>query len=298
MGLIRALKNLMPTSGKACHGHAELHAYVVDQEGSRKNLRAEDVVNQPLPEDFLIEPGRYKILGQTYNCREPGIYRFYRLPDYFHQRLILPETINEALEFIGYLWAYGKLDNQDESDHFSLLKNSIPFLDCYQLTLIAQRIFQRLDVQSRLVMAKHGGEWNGYDDSHCLIEIHDKGKWFVYDPSFNCCIIRSGKRINLYDAILGFREEVLEIQKLPGNRQCGPWQLDGRDMSFWVSERAMSKESLIGWYKRVMQVPVIASKTNDNFYFDSNLVKEPFLEQFSIQSKGLSSAQFLNEFYP
>jgi len=298
MKLIRALKNLLIKTGKARQVQAGLHAYVVDQNGFRENLRAKEKANRPLPEEFVIEPGRYNILGKTYNCREPGIYRFYRLPDYLNQRLILPGTINEALEFMGYLWSYGNLDNQDELDYYSLLKKSIPLLDCYQLTLIAQKIFHKLDIQCRLVMAKHGGKWNGYDDSHCLIEFRDKGEWIVYDPSFNCCFTQNEKRVNLYEAILGLQNEAIEIEKLPGNQSCGPWRHKGNDLSFWVSERVVSEIALIDWYKKVMQVPLIISKNTGKYYFEKECVQARYLGQFTHLFDGLNSSQFKNEFYP
>ena len=298
MQIQQLIKNLFSSSKGASHAKCTLSASVIDQKGIRQVSKIiEPKESIPLPEKFIIEPNIYSIHGDEYDCRGPGIYRFYRLPDYYEQRLVFPSQVNEVLGFIGYLWVYGRTRDIPRLDNFDLFKEKIPFLDCYQLTLVAEMVFQKMGVQCRLVMGKHAGRWSGIDDSHCLIEFRQKCGWYLYDPSFNCCFNSHGRPANLQDVIAGFKNGSIEILRLPGNKSCGPWLFDGHDMSFWVAERVMSESILINWYKRVLQVPVIQSKKDKQYFFDSGIINAQYIKQFKKNFEGLSSEQFNKRFY-
>jgi hypothetical protein len=232
-----------------------LHAYRLFDRGV-ENLEAQPGHAHPLGGSLIVPPCEIEVLGKVFGLRQDGLYRFFRLDDVAEQRLVCTGGLESLLRMIGYLWAYGNADKEISLDD---LKRRQAILGCGQIAKIAIQVFQALAIRSRLAAAMSVSAWGGQDDGHTLLELQDSdSRWFLYDPSFNCCFRVNGKRLG----ILEWAEAggAYELEYLPGNAPS-VFRAKNYDYGFWIAQRWLSEEALRRWYARMAQVPMIFDGT-------------------------------------
>jgi hypothetical protein len=244
-----------------------------------------------------VDAGVIEIDKQMFRLLEDGIYRFYRLPVVSEQRIVCQGGLDSLLKMIGYLWAYGCENRTNRGTNFSQISKRCLVASCTNLALAAKYVLSLFAINSRLVSMVTAKGWGGYDDGHTLLEINsEKGDWFLYDPSFNCCFKGKKGRLSLLDFVEKVHTGEVVLEKLPGNCGHREYATNKYDFGFWVDERMHSTDMLIEWYKRIGDVPLILS--GDSYFFPNEAPTAGELAKYKHRYHAISKKKFIETFYP
>ena len=119
--------------------------------------------------------------------------------------------------------------------------------------------------------------------------------WFLYDPSFNLCIVEDGRRLSLVNAIESLRCRQASLEHLTGNVRHGLFRVRGFDYGFWVDERFESDTILYDWYRRMAGVPLVGDGETYAFAADGLVASDR--ERLTRRYRMLSRDAFLSRFY-
>ena len=253
-----------------------------------------------LADGIFQPPGFVSVDGTVFDLRAEGVYRFYRLPRLAEQRIVWHGTLDSLLNMLGYLWAYGLVDDSIEPDDaLVLVRNRVVVAGCNNLARIVAKLLTLAGFAARRVALASLDPWGGQDDGHTLVEVWpEEGRWsswLLYDPSFNVCFMENGRRLSLVDAVDGFRNRRVTLSRLPGNFRHGTYRTADFDYCFWVSERRDSDEMLYDWYCRIAGVPLILD--DGKYAFCASGLAGRDRERLTRRYRMMHRDEFLNRFY-
>ena len=226
-----------------------------------------DSVGSSLAKALVIEPGQYTVEGLCFNLQADGVYRFYRLGSFSAQRLVCRADADTFLQCGGYLWSYGFDDDKTSPlDHPRLASLGRVVLSCGHLAALCVRTCEAVGLHAREVGTLTLASRNGQDDGHTLVELLTDAGWIAYDPSFNVCFRQGRRRLSIAAVCGAVREnQRLDLEELPGNLGHGSARVNGRDYSFWIDERTLSRAALLSWYHRVAMLPLVRCGQRYNY---------------------------------
>ena len=138
----RKIKNFIFSRTGHSYIHAENNPLVIYRcyEGEIETLRPVSKTNAtPLSDKFIQKPDFIDIERETFDFREPGLYRIYRLPVISEQRLVVTE--NDPMRVIGSLWYAWMYGNKDDSysleQQKSIIKKRTLNCGCHNLSVLA-----------------------------------------------------------------------------------------------------------------------------------------------------------------
>ena len=251
-----------------------------------------------LPEQFVIESGRYQVSDFVYDLQAPGLYRFFALGRLCEQRLAGQLPLEELMALFGWLLAYGDLDNSlADSELERALCAGRVVMTCTRYSTTVGNLLGRFGIRSRLVACLTTEPWNGHDDGHTLLEIEgEDGGWFAYDPSLHRCFRKNGRRISLAELSASIKKrERFELEATAEVRSWAPYRTHTYDYSSWVECRyASSDEVLADWYRRVCQVPMIEE---GGFFHYPDCPANTVAGEYSWSYRPMANEQFATRFY-
>ena len=250
-----------------------------------------------LVEGIFQPPGFVTVDGIVFDLRAEGVYRFYRLPTLSEQRIVWHGDLDALLSMLGYLWVYGKVDDPIEVDAALVaVRRRVIVATCTPLAHLAVAVLVAGNVTARPVVLITLDPWGGQDDGHTLVEVKSPdANWFLYDPSFNLCLVEKGRRLSLMDAIGPLKHRRAGLERLAGNTGHGPFSTRGFDYGFWVDERFGSDAMLHDWYQRMAGVPLVYDG-GTYFVADDGLANSD-RERLARRYRLMSREAFLTRFY-
>ncbi|WP_435641551.1 transglutaminase domain-containing protein [Micavibrio aeruginosavorus] len=248
-----------------------------------------------LSENLIQEPSFISLEGNTFDLRQDGVYRFYKLGEILEQRLVCSGGVTSFFKMAGYIWCYGNADvGQTEISLYKKARNRTVSCTCGELSKFALFVLSELGHKARLVASVSQDGWGGQDDGHTLLEVYLGMEWIAYDPSFNMLYKKGNDFLSLYDLIsLGVAD--VTLYELPGHAGCKDFITKDYNYGFWVEARLLSKEFLREWYAHVIDVPLISERKK--FYFPIGKVTEENMARFQWQYFPMKDDDFINLFY-
>lgn len=253
---------------------------------------------QKLPSELIIKPGIYEVYGKTYNLENEGLYRFLLPPKENQQRIVFNGNIDALISSISWIYSHGTEDNQLTFKKLKekALKEKLVGT-CGYISNFAKNLLTEQGIESRIVSGITSEDFNGYDDSHVMIEVKKDGIWQVYDLDNNSVFYKDGKPLNFYDFVKEVPNGNYEIKKLSSDIQVAvsgfkDTQTD-YNYSFYGEERYNTEESLRQWYKRVLSVSFIKDG-NISYYFSGD---EEKVKSFNPNTEKISEDEFIKKFY-
>jgi hypothetical protein len=113
---------------------------------------------------------------------------------------------------------------------------------------------ERFGVKSRENISVSIGSYNSYDDGHNTLEIFDpiEKRWIFYDADLGCFLRFEGRRLNLGEAILVYRNDLRpEIERVANV----PMLMSENRLSRLFEPVFNEPGQLHRWYARVMRGP-------------------------------------------
>ena len=242
--------------------------------------------------------------GLTFDMREPGLYRFYRLPCVSEQRVVCSAGVESALSCFGYIWAYGLSDAGKTADENTRnATKRVLHLGCSDCAFLAASLFTSIGIQARVVAAYTFGPWGGQDDGHTLVELYaddsfgamTNERWLLYDPSFHRLFMLQGKHLSLREVLENVNHPELMIVPLHGNVSPALWRCNGYDYGFWIAHRIMEEGALLEWYRRILNIGLIFK--DGWFHYNADNVPESKRELMMKTYKPLHCDEFNRTFY-
>ena len=250
-----------------------------------------------LADAIFQPPGFVAVDGCVFDLREEGVYRFYRLPRLSEQRIVWHGDLDSLLSMLGYLWVYGNVNDPMETEAaLAAMNRRVIVASCTPLARLAVAVLKAGRLAARPVALISLDAWGGQDDGHTLVEVRSSDTdWFLYDPSFNLCIVEDGRRLSLVDAIESLRCRQASLEHLTGNVRHGLFRVRGFDYGFWVDERFESDAILYDWYRRMAGVPLVGDGETYAFAADGLVASDR--ERLSRRYRMVSRDAFLSRFY-
>jgi hypothetical protein len=221
-----------------------------------------------LPASLVIAPGRYDFRGKTYDLQKPGLYRFICPFKENQQRIVYDANSGDVEALLsGLAWcvSHGNSDNPKSQEELTQKATTGKlFITCSNISQWALHILQSYKIQSRPADSLTLDEWNSYDNGHSMIEVYreDLKKWVLYDLDANVCFLHNKTPLSLvemieYAASGDYEFKLLALDtKLDVSNFKSP--KNGYDWGF-SAELTRTDEGARGWYKRVLQVPLIGN---------------------------------------
>jgi len=251
-----------------------------------------------IPSELIIPAGTYDFLGSHYLLQDEGLYRFF-LPGKINvQRIIYKNDLDSLLSSISWIVTHGNSDNRKSNLELSdKALHSKLFLTCGNTSNWAHSILSKLNIKSRVVASLTMDNWNDYDNGHTLIEVwRDKhNKWVVYDLDNNSYFTSNKGTIPLN--LLEFSQSVVRNDykviylSVDTKLDVSNFMADGYNYNFFAENINVN---IRGWYRRVIQVPMIYSGEKYYFMDEGNSKK---VESYSTEYKYMDKNSFLNKFY-
>ncbi|MFS2013643.1 hypothetical protein ACCD06_27880 [Azospirillum sp. CT11-132] len=251
-----------------------------------------------LPDGLIIEPGSYQVGNQGFLLDRVGVYCFYQPGGFSTQRLVCPGTPDALLQHAGWLWGYGTAhEGENEERDYDSLRFGPRILGCSRLAFLSVRLFREMGLQARPAALATTEAWNSHDNGHSLVEVFnpDTG-WFLYDPSFRCCLTVDGRYCSVLDWIREIRSGGSPVVvPLPGYPPSPFFHVSGSNFGNWITERTYSSDALLQWYRRMAGVPLLWD--NGCFHFpedgvDTEIRKRLKTMLYHPMSKATFSAYF------
>lgn len=253
-----------------------------------------------LPNELIIKPGIYNIYSQVYNLEKEGLYRFLLPSKENQQRIVFRSDIPTLLSSVAWIYSHGTRDNGLSYDVLEKKAQKEKIVaTCGGISTFIQRVLNQEKIESRIVMGLTQEQYNGYDDSHVMVEVKIDGNWRLYDLDNNAVFLKNGTYLNYLDFQKLVPVSDFEIEKLAADTEIAISNFrdkkTGYDYSLWGEEKFYSENSLRQWYKHVLQIPFIKDGST-YYYFEGD---ETMIESFfkNKNAKKVSQEEFLEKFY-
>jgi glycosyltransferase involved in cell wall biosynthesis len=252
----------------------DVHAYRCGADGRIESIgvAGDGAGGAELPARLVIPPGRYAVGARSFALETPGVYKFHRTGRNVGQRVVFGHDPLEALlNLSGWLWAYGADDDALPAGFLydELLHRRVDVL-CYAGAVLSARLLTDAGFASRHVVGLTLDTWNSHDNGHTLVEVRDHAAgWIAYDPSFQTLFLSRGTPVGLLELSRLVRSgEAFEVRFLPCARGVGQFPAQQSDFGFWLEHRARDAGELRRWYRRTLQVALIADANSYVFTGD------------------------------
>lgn len=225
--------------------------------------RAGKAVN--LPHKLVIPPGIYQVHGKTYALKREGLYRFlFPGRNDNQQRIVYRNNVMALLSAIAWLQTHG---NRDKGKDFQKLKQQALteklILTCGSICDFACRLLAELGVPCRRVCVLTLQKFNGYDDSHALIEVRIQGRWVLVDLDMKRCFRYRGQRLSLIETVRQVRHNQYALESLSSSALFSVCcfkksnQEGVYDYGLWMETMLHNPKCLRQWYRRILMAPII-----------------------------------------
>lgn len=203
-------------------------------------------------------------------------------------------SLEDLLKLTALTYAYGSEDEGKRIPEILLAaKSSNLHMGCGNIAKLVEQVLTHAKIESRLVAAYTRESFNGYDDSHTLLEIRHYDNWLLYDPTFACFFEMAGKRVGLLELCERRAKGELFYVSQIAQPVFSTYKFNGERFDFWVEERFRSSLLRDLWYERVLGIPLL---------FDGKLFY--FLNEMPVPGKpggnhyfALSREELLKKFY-
>lgn len=265
---------------------------------AREILPVDQTDANPLPDDLIIKPGNYRVFETTYEVQKEGLYRFLLPSKTNEQRIVFSSDIPALMSAISWIYSHGTRDNGLNFEVLSRKAQKEKLVaTCGGISNFIQKTLSQKGIESRIVIGLTQKPYNGYDDSHVMVEVKVDGRWLLYDLDNNANFKKDGQYLNYYDFQKLVLKSDFEIEKLSADTGLAILGFEdkktGYDYSFYQEERFYSEQALRDWYKHVLQIAFIKDG-NTYYYFDGD---ENKVNQFQKNSHKISQDEFLKKFY-
>lgn len=263
-----------------------------------EEIKTSDQEGVTLPNELIIKPGIYQIGGKNYAFQNQGLYRILWPEETNQERIVFDGNIEALMSAVAWIFSHGDLDNGQSFE--KLEKKALTeklITTCGDISAFVQKLLAQEKIESRIVKGMTQEEYNGYDDSHIMVEVKVDGRWRLYDLDNNAVFKKNGQYLNYYDFQKLVPSGDYEIEKLASDTGIAILgfkdKKTGYNFSFYGEERFSSEETLKNWYKRVLQIPFI-KEGNTYFYFVGD---EKKVQSVMKNTKKISQDEFLKKFY-
>lgn len=282
---------------------APLVGSVILPDGTARSIApSPDVAVAPaLPSTLIVDPGTYAVETTVFPLVAPGLYRFHRLPTLSEQRLVPAADLRSNLRLAAFLFRYGfeGFLDVDEERCLSLVRRQPLVASCGDLARLTRHLLERLGFEARRVEVMTLDPWNGQDDGHTMLEVRDpaEDRWLVYDPSFGFFVRSAGRALDLLAAVEAVRSGKMGLDRFHDGRGPAPFRHSGHDYAFWVEDRFLDERALLGWIRRVFQVPIVQAPDGTCRYPVDGVSARDRERLASRGFRAVPRTEFLAEFY-
>jgi hypothetical protein len=255
-----------------------------------------------LPPSLVIAPGQYAFHGKTYDLRKQGLYRFICPFKENQQRIVYRAhsgNVEALLSGLAWCVSHGNSDNSKSQEELTRKATTGKlFITCSNISQWALPILQSYKIRARTADTLTLDEWNSYDNGHNMIEVYreDLKKWVLYDLDANVCFLHNKTPLSLVEVIEYAASGDYEFKLLALDTRLDVSNFksprNGYDWGF-SAELTRTDEGSRGWYKRVLQVPVIG---NCFFLTSPNDANRARVESYA-GAKFTTKEEFLRKFY-
>lgn len=127
---------------------------------------------KPLPDGLRMSPGRYAVFGRTWDCAEPGLYRFC-LPHAANAQRVVPDPGSAPRTALLLALALGRGNRDDHLPHADALAvaaKGFAIMTCGPASAFVARELRDAGLSARVVGGRADAPANGYADGHVLVE--------------------------------------------------------------------------------------------------------------------------------
>lgn len=224
----------------------------------------------PVGSAFML-PGLYLVNGVSYDCRRPGLYRWWDPTGCFINRIVwkgqdgsldVYATVS-AISWnhthgIGTEYGFDDAALQAMSNAGRSVKWSAR---CGYIASMCAWLLPLLGVQARTVNVSTIGTKNGYDDGHIVLETRHGNDWRMWDLTSGCYFRNSsGKHMSTLEVVAWLSANqtgMPEIVYLDGDRKYSHDAVSvpagALDMGLWWEWMLSSPSKAEAWYRRIFQ---------------------------------------------
>jgi len=219
---------------------------------------------EPLPEAFVIPPGRYRLWGRTYDMTAEGAYRFVNPQTANAQRIVYAEDVDALLSGLAWASSHGKLDDALGPD--DLLAKACTgklSLTCDRLAALGREVLRRQGVAARVVLGRTAEEPTGYDDGHSVLELYHPQvrAWVACDLDNDARFVgaedgRPLSALELSDRVASGGADY-RIVRIASDTRLDVSGFRSPEGFVWTFVGEWAQADLKAWYARVLQVVLI-----------------------------------------
>lgn len=254
-----------------------------------------------IPNELIIEPGKYVFEGNIYDVNSEGLYKFISPQEYNIQRIVYKNNTDALISAIAWVYVHGNSDNRLSVNEVNeKAKEGKIFTTCGPISNWIKETLGKHDIQIRIVSTLTLDDWNSYDNGHTMIEIYrnEYKKWILYDLDNNAYFENNNEPLSLLEFVNAVKKnEYYEIIKIADDISLDISNFQtkqGYNYSLLFDHIYGNEENLKDWYKRVIQVPFI--KEDNKFYFSDEINMEKVLG-YSNSYSYISEKDFVEKFY-
>lgn len=261
-------------------------------------LDATQTAGQPLPDELIISPGTYLIGSKNYDLTREGLYRFIDPGQENQQRIVFGKDARVLMSSLSWIFAHGNADNNLSYEAaLTKAKKEKLIFTCNAAVNFTKKILDEKKIPARQVSGLTTDPFNGYDDSHVLIEVKVDNNWQVFDLDNNNIFKANGKYLNFIqwaELVPSGNYEIEKIAVDPEIALGGYKDKTGNyDYSFYAEENLVTENALRTWYKRVLQIPMVKD-AGTSFYFAG---EEARVKSFDKKTFKITKDEFMKRFY-
>jgi hypothetical protein len=212
-----------------------------------------------LPNTLIVPSGFYTFENKVYKLDQPGLYRFYYFDNskagnqsVTQQRIVFDGDVQALLSAIAWLSAQGERDNSLALEELEkkALSDKIN-VTCSRISKLGQKILSRVKIKSRLIQTYTLDDWNGYDDSHMMLEVFlpNKKKWVLYDLTAKSYFKSNGLLLSAVDLFHRVQKGDFDLVSIANTGMSNFGKFD-----FLMEEIFNTPKK---WYKHIYQTVMI-----------------------------------------
>jgi hypothetical protein len=260
----------------------------------RNNSLASD-----FPPELIIPTGVYSINGKRVKLENEGVFRYI---DYkkgiSYQKIIYVKNFEYLLHSVCWIAVHGGQDEGLDLDEYDVVcQTRYLSLKCNKISQFLMKLFEKLNIRSRIVTTLTLDTWNHYDNGHTILEIYNPTlkKWMIMDPDFNSIYLYENKHISVLDFI-NLKEKKLfdkiQVKKLSTspNYDISPDEDYKFNFSFHLDWLYLGLENRKYWFD------IILIQADDGFFYYYGSSSKPNL--YAPNYIKLKKEDWIKKFYP
>lgn len=218
----------------------------------------------------FMQPGVYAVLGKSYDCTRPGLYRWFDPSGVFINRIVSVSPVGgldiyAAISAISWNHIHGSsteygFDGTAMQNMSNVGRYRKWSARCGYMAALGAWLFPQLGVSARVLNVTTVGPLNGYDDGHVIFETLHSGEWRMWDIT-NGCYFRnaSGKHLSTADLIAHIAngspmpERVRLDYDTKYSHDAVPVGTGLLDMGLYWQRTLETQEQIEAWYRRIFQ---------------------------------------------